>query len=284
VDTQIGLVLPNRVVFTAQEYVQIARAVEQAGFHSIWTSDHIAVPVDIQSRYPFSKDGQSHLVPTAAWCESLTLLGFMAAATTSLRLGTCVIPIVTRDPLSLAKQAATVDVLSGGRLELGVGAGWLLEEAAALGRPSDKRAGRLRETVEIMRAAWTEEAFAHDGEHYKFSAVGVHPHPTQGGQLPVWIGGHSRTALETAATLGDGLLAWLPDLEQLRAFHLELKSRDSSKRLAATLKLPSDSDQGADLIARSGEAGADLVLVLMYGNADDLLRGVEGLSSALVRG
>jgi probable F420-dependent oxidoreductase len=179
-------------------------AAEALGFHSIWVSEHVVHPKRIQSRYPFGERYGEKL--DRAFPEMMVALGYMAAVTNRIRLGTAVVPIVTRHPLFLANQTATVDALSGGRLELGLGAGWLWEEAAALGQPTDNPNGRLAETVDILRKSWSEPSFAYKGEFWSFDAVAVSPHPTQGVDLPIWIGGSSNAAIRMACNKGAGLL------------------------------------------------------------------------------
>jgi alkanesulfonate monooxygenase SsuD/methylene tetrahydromethanopterin reductase-like flavin-dependent oxidoreductase (luciferase family) len=136
----------------------------------------------------------------------MSFLGFIAGATKTLRLGTYVIPAINRDPLTLAKQVATVDLLSGGRVELGIGAGYLPEEAEVLGRPSDHRHAPLDETIDILRKAWGNPSFEHHGRFWDIPAVAIRPAPAQGAGLPIWIGGRGPSALRTTRERGDGIL------------------------------------------------------------------------------
>jgi probable F420-dependent oxidoreductase len=182
---------------------RIAVAAEELGFHSIWVSEHVVHPELIQSRHPF---GEYRERLDRAFPEMMVALGYMAAVTETLRLGTGVVPIVTRHPLFLANQAATLDALSGGRLELGLGAGWLWEEAAALGQATDRPNDRLAETIDILRTAWSERSFAFYGEFWSFDAVAVSPRPAQGAEVPIWIGGSSNAAVRIARSKGAGLL------------------------------------------------------------------------------
>ena len=142
--------LPSYLRPTRETVLGVARAAEQLGFDSVWTNSHTVVPASFKPRYPYSESGVPSWNAGTAWADAMTTLGFVAAATERVRLGIAVVPLIITDPITLAKQAATVDVLSDGRFELGVGAGWLLEEAHALGHPTDHRQARLEETVEVL--------------------------------------------------------------------------------------------------------------------------------------
>jgi len=251
------------------------------GYHSLWVTERVAMPVHIQSAYPYRSDGLPAFSTDAGWCESMVTLGFLAAVSSRLRLGTAVIPLFTRDPVSLAKQAASVDVLSRGRLELGIGAGWLVEEAQALGRPHDSRAARLDEAIDIMRAAWSRPSFSYEGRFYRIPEVGVHPHPVQGPDLPVWIGGHSRAAIRSAADRGSGLLTWLAGPEPVRAMAADLRSRRSGARLAAATALAGSPGEIEARARRLAEAGADLVLLVAYGDGEDTVGRLDQLARIL---
>jgi len=190
---------------TAAQVAEIAVAAEQRGLHSIWVSEHIALPARVETKDPYNEGGRLPFDLDTLYPEAMVLLGYVAGVTRTLRLGTYVVPVIARDPLSLAKQAATVDVLSGGRLELGVGAGYLVEEGELLGHPTDSRAGRLAETIEILRRAWAKPVFEHSGRFWQYPAVAVRPGPVQP-SVPVWVGGSSPSALRTATRWGDGVL------------------------------------------------------------------------------
>src|SRR2546428_12825160 len=143
-------------------------------------------------------------------------MAFVAAATERVRLGIAVVPLITTHPIRLAKQVATIDVLSKGRFELGVGGGWLVEEAQALGDPIDHPGARMEETIEILRLAWREPTFSYDGWFWKIPPVGVNPRPLQGERLPLWIGGHGGTAPRGAGEPGAGVFIWGPPARKVR--------------------------------------------------------------------
>src|SRR5689334_13181824 len=186
----------------------LAQAAEGLGFGSLWVSDHVVIPARIESAYPYSPDGRFHLGPTGPYFEPLTALTYLAAATDRIRLGTHVLILPYRNPVVMAKEIATLDVLSGGRVDLGIGVGWMREEFEALGYDYfDRRGAVTDEQVRAMKALWTEDVAAFEGEFFRFQPVGAHPHPIQRPHPPIWVGGHTRPAIRRAARLGDG---WLP--------------------------------------------------------------------------
>src|SRR5205085_1786734 len=223
----------------------VARAAERLGYDSVWTNSHTAVPASFKPRYPFSEDGMPSWNARTAWADAMTTLGFVAAATERVRLGVAVVPLIITDPITLAKQAATVDVLSDGRFELGVGAGWLLEEARALGHPTDHRQARLEETVEVLRLAWTRPTFSYEGRFVKILEVGVHPQPPQGERLPLWIGGQGDEAVRIAAAHGAGLFIWLQTPARVAEYGRSLRALRPGAALARRAERVPERDRAA---------------------------------------
>jgi probable F420-dependent oxidoreductase len=253
-----GVLLPVTHRPTRESLREMARLAESLGFDSLWANSHTAVPVDFRPRYPYSPTGVPPWDARSDWADALVTLAYVAGLTERVRLGTSVIPLVTTDPLTLAKQAATVDVVSGGRLELGIGAGWMAEEGAALGRPTDHRTARLEETIEILRLAWTRETLAFQGEHFRFPEVGVHPHPVQGGELPIWLGGHGEAVIRIAAQRGCGILYWYPAAGELEAFAAKLAGRKVP--LGTSLRLAESGDWRRRALELRA-AGAELLVI-----------------------
>jgi probable F420-dependent oxidoreductase len=165
---------------------------EQQGYDDIWVSDHLAIPVD--APYP----------PTAYIYEPLVSLTWAAAATTRVGLGTSVLVLPMRHPLVLAKMLATLDLMSGGRLIVGAAVGWLEAEFDALGVPFAERGARSDETIEMLRACWTEDPVSLEGERVaaSFKAMRTLPQPAR--PIPIWVGGHAEPAFRRAVRLGDG--------------------------------------------------------------------------------
>lgn len=181
----------------------MARALEAAGFESAWVGDHVAMPRENASRYPFTASGEMPWSPTEPWSDSVVVMATMAEATSTIRIGAGVMVAALRNPVVLAKQLATIDVLSGGRLELGVGAGWLTEEFTIVGLGAGARGRRLDEVIEVVRRCWQGSPDAFDGAFYSLPE-GALFYPVPLHDVPVLIGGMSERAYERVVRLGAG--------------------------------------------------------------------------------
>ena len=202
-----GFYLPTRGrAATPQALQPLVERAEALGFHSVVIGDHVVFPVRIASKYPYTVSG---IFPGGGDAlEQLTLAAFVAARTTRLRLVTSVMILPHRPPVLAAKMLATIDVLSGGRLTVGVGVGWLREEFEALGAPDFERRGAASdEILTIFKRLWTGTPVAFSGEFFRFPELRCLPAPIQQPHPPIWIGGHSRAALRRVARHGDG---WHP--------------------------------------------------------------------------
>ena len=187
---------------SAEGATAIARAAEDAGFESIWTVEHVLVPKDYESEYPYAKSGKMPGSDDAPIPDPLIWLTWVAAQTTTLKLATGILILPQRNPAITAKEVATLDRLSGGRVILGVGAGWLEEEFRALDVPFEKRGKRLDDYIAAMRELWTEDEVDHDSEFVQWSKVISRPQPEA--SVPIVIGGHTEVAARRAGRLGDG--------------------------------------------------------------------------------
>ena len=186
----------------------LAQQAEASGFDSIWLADHVVIPRRVASSYPYASGGASPFDPDQPFLEPLSVLNFLAACTGRVRLGTHVLIIPYRQPVLAAKMLATLDVLSGGRLILGAGVGWMREEFEALGSPPYEERGAVTdEYLRLFKVLWTEDETRFEGKYVRVSEVGVRPKPVQRPHPPIWIGGHTGPALRRAAELGDG---WAP--------------------------------------------------------------------------
>jgi probable F420-dependent oxidoreductase len=192
--------------------LNFAQQLESLGVHSGWVSDHICWPAEIASRYPYTDDGSFAPSPQMPWLDPLGTLMFVAGATTTLKLGTTVLILPYRQPVATAKQLATLDVLSNGRLILGAGIGWMAEEAAILGMPWDNRGRRTDEQLALFATLFNDPAPQFNGEFYQLPPVGFEPKPVQQ-PLPIWIGGASEAAFRRAARFGSGFHAAFQPLE-----------------------------------------------------------------------
>jgi probable F420-dependent oxidoreductase len=183
-----------------------ARHVEACGFDEIDVVEHTVLATRYDSVYPYDASGRVELPPDCPVPDPLELLVFIAAHTTTLGLATGVLVLPNHHPVVLAKRVATVDALSGGRLRLCVGVGWLREEIEACGAPFGSRGRRADEQVQVMRLLWADnpDGATHTGEFFQFCNVTCYPKPVRGQRLPIHIGGHSVAAARRAGRLGDG--------------------------------------------------------------------------------
>ena len=188
---------------TAESIVSVARYADERGLHSVWLYDHLITPVHMESRYPYHPDGVYGVPPEDPYFEAVTVLSHLSGVTSRVRLGTLVLIPVLRHPVVLAKQLATLDQLSAGRVTLGVGTGWLREELEAFDVGLPDRGARLEEHVTLMRQTWERPVSSFSGTYYRMPEAGTVPGPVSG-RIPVLFGGHSDAALDRAARLGDG--------------------------------------------------------------------------------
>ncbi|PKB67779.1 MAG: hypothetical protein BZY81_03880 [SAR202 cluster bacterium Io17-Chloro-G4] len=204
-----GFTLPGRGPLATPERLGIlARKGEEFGFDSLLTGDHILVPRTINSPYPYTETGEFPGAPSGESMEQLTLLAFLAGQTSKIRLVTSVIIVPHRNPLVAAKALATLDVLSQGRLVVGVGVGWMREEFEALGLPPFEERGAVTdEYIRVFKEVWTEDNPSYSGKYVSFDNISFLPKPVQKPHPPIWVGGESRPALRRTAELANG---WYP--------------------------------------------------------------------------
>ena len=204
---RFGFYLPTRgPLATRPQIKSMLTTAEAAGFNSVMVADHIILPTKIDSAYPYTVRG--NFLSQGECMEQLTLMAFVAGVTEKLRIVSSVMIAPHRNPILTAKSLATTDVLSEGRVTVGIGVGWMAEEFAALDAPDFKARGKSTdEFVEIWKKLWTGVPVSHQGVHYRFDEVICEPRPIQRPHPPIWIGGHSGPALRRVAKLGDG---WHP--------------------------------------------------------------------------
>lgn len=203
--TVVGVIPPYRlgVVSDPAWIGELARHAEAAGVESLVVVEHVAVPVGYESRYPYSDTGRMPLPDDCELPDPLDLLAWLAARTERLRLGTGILVLPEHHPLQLAKRVATIDRLSGGRVFLGVGVGWMREELEAMGVDPSTRGARTDEGIEALRAVWGGDEVTFHGRWSRFDGVRSHPKPVQR-PVPILVGGHSAGAARRAGRLGDG--------------------------------------------------------------------------------
>jgi len=240
----------------------MARKVEELGFESFWCAEHPFIPVQTQTRFPGSADGvipetYSHFV------DPFVALARGSGTTSRIKLGTGIVLVPERNPLLLAKEVATLDLLSGGRFLFGIGAGWLREETQLMGGDFDHRWTQTRESVLAMKELWTKPEAEFHGRYYDFPPVRSYPKPAQKPHPPVLLGGGAKNVLQRVVAWADG---WLPNRitpEELREARATLDrlakdaGRDPSRITISVHGQPAD----RDLIRRLHDAGATRVIV-----------------------
>jgi probable F420-dependent oxidoreductase len=269
----------------------MAQRLEDAGFDSLWVSDHVVFPHHVRSRYPFTADGRPTWPMDGDYIEPVVALSAIAPATTRLEIGTSVVILPMRNPVLTAKQAACIDVLSGGRLVLGVGVGWLREEFEALDGNFDARGAILDEWLEIARSCWTGSAGPYRGRYYRLpEAVYCRPVPLR--TPPVLIGGMSPRALERAGRVGDGWVAQFSlgeiSEEAVASGMLSIRAAAGARpdKAFRVIVRVTGADRRVEEVARRlgslAAAGATDVVIDVDWNTDDgAARAVETLRAAV---
>jgi probable F420-dependent oxidoreductase len=200
---EVGIVLPGSSRTPPELIIEAAKAVEERGFHSVWAPEHVVFFEQYESRYPYAEDGKLRGFD-GGMIEPWTLLSFIASHTNKVRLGSSVCLIPQRNPVYTAKQIADLDFLSGGRVDVGVGVGWLREEFDALQVPFERRGARARDYLKVMQALWTQETSSYEGEFYTLPPCTQDPKPVQDPHPPFIFGGESEAALRRVADFGGG--------------------------------------------------------------------------------
>jgi probable F420-dependent oxidoreductase len=220
-----GITFANAGTWALPEFAAVlAETAEGLGFESLWTVEHAVVPEGYGSRYPYSRSGRMPGPEEVPIPDPLVWLAWVAARTSTIRLATGILILPQRNPVILAKEVATLDVLSGGRAILGVGVGWLKEEFNIIGVPFDERAARTDEAISALRALWTQDAAEHHGAAFDFTGAKSYPHPWQPGGVPIVVGGHSPPAARRAGRLGDGFFPARGNENELRPLIAEMRS------------------------------------------------------------
>jgi probable F420-dependent oxidoreductase len=262
-----------------EKLVRAARKADTLGFHSLWLYEHIAFPARPSEAY-----GKLPFTPDMKFMAPMVTLSYIAAETRQIHLGTGILLLALRHPLHVAKEIATLDVLSNGRAILGVGLGWLSEEFDAFGVPFRERAGRVREGVQILRRIWADGRLEHHGRYYSFPEVTSYPQPVQAGALPIWFGGSVDRAILRAAELGDGWLgtSGRPDKVELRVATVRKRAEELGKKdfAIAVSAAPEITRDEAD---RFAQAGANLInLTFASGETEEIERKLEAAAKRLM--
>jgi len=270
---KVGLAFASSIAQNHDNSMDLCRRAEAAGFESLWGGEHVIMPDAIASKYPYTPDGKIPAAPETPIPDPLIWLAFAAAAAPTLRLGTCILIVPQRNPLILAKELATLDQLSGGRVELGLGVGWMQEEFDALGIPWERRGARNDEYIEAMRALWAGPHAEYHGEFVYFEPATCSPRPVNG-DIPVIVGGDSEAAVRRAARIADGYFPGEGDADRLAGLIARVKqATEDAGRDPAELEINAMfgaqfADPAAG-VAQMASLGVDRIMVPAFFFAGD---------------
>ncbi len=284
---KFGLMYANVGPFASPELLtHLATTAERVGLESIWAVEHVVIPVGYKSAYPYDPSGRMPAPEQLPIPDPLLSLCYAAAVTKTLRLGTGILILPQRHPLYVAKEVATLDVLSHGRVLLGIGIGWLAEEFEALGIPFATRAACTAEAVRAMRALWKDEASAFEGKFFRWGPLESHPKPVQKPGPPIIVGGHTEGAARRAARYGDGFYPGVTDDAQLERL-LGVMREECRKVGRDPAAIEITSGRGApeaDSVKRLADRGVSrFVLPPPAFDADGLTAGLERIGDLIAR-
>jgi probable F420-dependent oxidoreductase len=256
-------------MFSPRIAAEVAVTLERAGFESLWVPEHLFFPTDMPPTYPYSETGLPPVTPDTPCYDPWVLMAYLACATETIRLANNIYILPLRHPLAAARSIVTLDRVSGGRVTVGVGVGWMEEEFEWTGQSFHDRGRRTDEIIPILRELWTDDVIEHHGEHYDFGPLKFNPKPVQKGGIPIEIGGASKAAIERAGRLGDG---WIEvgstDLDDLG---VKIGVVEQARREAGREELPYEiTAMGAhvaelDDMRRAADLGVTRIIVGPWG-------------------
>lgn len=284
---KIGLFLPLNGVNGTGEFLEIlGPAAEERGYHSLWAAEHVVLFDDYASRYPYAADGKIPAAAEAGFLDPFNALSYLAAVTKTIRLGTGICLVPQRNPVYTAKESATLDFMSGGRLDLGIGVGWLAEEFDVVNVPFERRGARTNEYIEVMRQLWCEEVSEFEGEFYQLPRCRMYPKPVQTPHPPLHIGGESGAALRRVADYASGWYGFnlSPSAAAAGISRLEtlLEARGRSRADVSVSIGPYTHPVEADTVKQYAEAGVDQIILLgVAARRDSLERRLDAFEPLL---
>jgi probable F420-dependent oxidoreductase len=278
---KIGLLTGFTSLHTPDLVAEVGRMAEERGFTSFWVPEHVVFFPEYASRYPYATDGKLPGNPNGV-LEPWTALTWLAAHTSTIRLGTGICLVPQRNPVYTAKQVADVDFLSGGRVDFGIGIGWLREEFEALGVPWERRGERTRECIGVMKSLWCDEVSEFQGEFFSVERCLQNPKPVQKPHPPLYFGGESDAALRRVAELGQGWFGFdlTPDAlaERLERLDALLVENGRSRSEIQTFASPKGQHLDVDTVGRFANLGVDQVIVPLTGrDADGYARRADAV-------
>ncbi|MGH7787577.1 MAG: LLM class F420-dependent oxidoreductase [Candidatus Binatia bacterium] len=285
---KIGIFAPTSNPFATPAYLRtLGPAAEERGFHSLWAPEHVVLFDDYRSSYPYATDGKVPAPSDSGIVDPFPVLSFLAATTRTIRLGTGICLVPQRNPVYTAKEVAALDWLSDGRVDFGVGIGWLEEEFRALDVPFARRGARTRAYLEVMRRLWCDEVSAYDGEFYSLPACRQYPKPVQQPHPPIHFGGESDPALQRVADLGQGWFGFSigPDetANRLRDLERRLDERGRTRADVQVSISPYMNPCDLDVVKRYRDAGVDQVIIMVVAfSPDELVATLDMLANSIV--
>ena len=281
---EIGLFVPLGNGVTGSFVRAVGREAEARPFESLWVAEHVVFFDDYASQYPYADTGRFPGGGDTGLLEPLTALSYLAAVTDRLRLGTGICLVPQRNPVYTAKQVVDVDVLSGGRVDFGVGIGWLKEEFDVLGMPFAQRGARMDEYLTVMKALWTDEVSEFHGAHYDLPPCRLYPKPAQSPHPPIHVGGESAAALRRVAVHGDGWYTFnrLPaDLDEpLAQLDAALAAEGRTRADIQLTVCPYFNAVTKEMVAEYAEKGVDrLVLLFLAFDEPSIGPTLDGLAA-----
>ena len=286
---KIGISPPLAAPIATPEYITtVARAADEIGYSSIWAPEHVVLFDEHEnSRYPYSEDGRIGVPASAGILDPFQALTFVAAATKNIRVGTGILLLPQRNPVYTAKAAASLDWLSGGRFDFGIGIGWLREEFESVQVPWPRRAQRTAEYVEVMKRLWMDETSSFDGEFYNLKPARQYPKPVQQPHPPIIFGGESDAALKRVATIGNGWYGFNHDpesaKERLVVLDRLLAENGRSRKDIRVLVCPFRHRANPEMLEQFAELGVDeVILAAGARTAENMVGRMEELAAELM--
>jgi len=271
---KFDLWIPTASPMTTHEHLNaVAEGAEARGIATIWVGEHVVLFQDYASRYPYADDGRIPAPSGTGLLEPMVTLSYLAARTRSVRLGTAMLLLPQRNPVYVAKEVSSLDWLSEGRVDLGVGVGWLKEEFDALNVPWERRGRRTDEYLDVLRTLWCDANSSYHGETYDLPDCEMYPKPVQQPHPPLHIGGETPAALRRAARVGQGWHTFNRSPDELAAGLTELDAHlEAAGRRRDELRItvcPYFNQLTPDAVAGYAEAGADAVSALFFAFGPD---------------
>jgi probable F420-dependent oxidoreductase len=280
---KLGISFANSGKFSQPElFAELVRDCETFGFESIWTVEHVVIPQP-HMPYPGSRDGRMPGGDDVPIPDPLIPLAYAAALTSRIKLSTGVIILPQRHPLYLAKQLATLDLLSNGRMMVGIGSGWMKEEFDSLQIPFNVRGARTDESIQAIRELWNEPVAGFHGKHFHFHDVKSYPKPLQKGGIPIHIGGHSAAAARRAGRYGDGFFPTLTEPQKLtELFNLTRAEAKKAGRNPDAIEFSAMAAPKPDSVKAIRDVGVTRVVMAPPSSDPDRLRaGLEKIATDL---